>query len=173
MTSPNNDIHIHPEALPLPVTELPLCPTVHTTAAACAEGGPEGQAPLLRVEGLTKHFEVKGSGGWGGGRALLRAVDGVSFTIQPGQTLGLVGESGCGKTTTGRVILRLLEPTAGHVYWGEEEQDLMALPQRHLFPWPSTHADDFSGPLQLAQSTHDHRGDGGRGPDDPWPLRRT
>jgi oligopeptide/dipeptide ABC transporter ATP-binding protein len=70
--------------------------------------------PLLQVEGLTKHFPVK--------KGLLqrtvgqvRAVDGVSFDIARGETLALVGESGCGKTTTGRVILHLLEPTAGEV----------------------------------------------------------
>lgn len=60
--------------------------------------------PLLRVEGLTKHFSTK--------KGLLHAVDNVSFTIDKGRTLGMVGESGCGKSTTGRAILRLIEPTA-------------------------------------------------------------
>lgn len=63
--------------------------------------------PLLRVEGLTKHFSTK--------KGLLHAVDNVSFTIDKGRTLGMVGESGCGKFTTGRAILRLIEPTAGNV----------------------------------------------------------
>lgn len=63
--------------------------------------------PLLRVEGLTKHFSTK--------KGLLHAVDNVSFTIDKGRTLGMVGESGCGKSTTGRAILRLIEPTAGNV----------------------------------------------------------
>jgi len=62
---------------------------------------------LLRVEGLTKHFSTK--------RGTLHAVDNVSFTIDKGRTLGMVGESGCGKSTTGRAILRLIEPTAGKV----------------------------------------------------------
>lgn len=63
--------------------------------------------PLLRVEGLTKHFSTK--------KGLLHAVDNVSFTIDKGRTLGMVGESGCGKSTTGRAILRLIEPTARNV----------------------------------------------------------
>ena len=63
--------------------------------------------PLLAVEGLTKHFSTR--------RATLKAVDGVSFTLEEGRSLGLVGESGCGKSTTARLILRLLEPTAGSV----------------------------------------------------------
>ncbi len=74
----------------------------------------EGTAPLLTVENLQVHFPVR--------RGLLarvvdhiKAVDGISFNVYRGQTLGLVGESGCGKTTTGRAILRLIEPTGGRV----------------------------------------------------------
>jgi peptide/nickel transport system ATP-binding protein len=63
---------------------------------------------LLRVEGLTKHFPVRG-------RGLVRAVDGIDFEVAPGETLGLVGESGCGKTTAGRMLVRLLEPTSGRI----------------------------------------------------------
>ncbi|MCI0335806.1 MAG: ABC transporter ATP-binding protein [Planctomycetes bacterium] len=77
----------------------------------------EGTQPLLAVENLQVHFPVR--------RGLFqrtvdytRAVDGISFNVYRGQTLGLVGESGCGKTTTGRAILRLIEPTAGRVVYG-------------------------------------------------------
>ena len=72
--------------------------------------------PLLRVENLIKHFPL-------GGRLfshepeVVHAVDGVSFDIAQGETLGLVGESGCGKSTTGRTILRLIEPTSGDVWF--------------------------------------------------------
>jgi oligopeptide transport system ATP-binding protein len=70
--------------------------------------------PLVQVQDLTKHFASK-SGLGGGSGNVVKAVDGVSFSINPGEVLGLVGESGSGKSTTGRLILRLLEPTSGKV----------------------------------------------------------
>ena len=70
--------------------------------------------PVLEVSGLTKHFEIRG-GLLSRVRAHVHAVDGVSFQIAEGETLGLVGESGCGKTTVARVILRLLNPTSGKI----------------------------------------------------------
>ena len=80
---------------------------------------PPGEAsseprPLLSVRELTKHFPIR-RGVFGRTRDLVRAVDGVSFEVFPGETLGLVGESGCGKTTTGRAVLRLIEPTDGEI----------------------------------------------------------
>ena len=72
--------------------------------------------PLLEVKDLKKYFPVKRGIGE---RVALRAVDGVSFEIRRGETLGLVGESGCGKSTLARLILRLVEPTAGEVYFGK------------------------------------------------------
>jgi oligopeptide transport system ATP-binding protein len=85
--------------------------------------------PILRVENLVKHFEV-GGGLFGGRPAVVKAVDGVSFEIGRGETLGLVGESGCGKTTTGRCILRLEPPTGGRVIF--EGRDLSTLSAAEL-----------------------------------------
>ena len=81
--------------------------------------------PLLSVADLKKHFPIK-SGLFGREKGTVKAVDGVSFDVSQGETLGLVGESGCGKTTTGRLILRLLEPTSGSVRF--EGRDVLGLP---------------------------------------------
>ena len=64
---------------------------------------------LLRVNELAKHFASRV------GKGVLRALDGVSFTVKRGETLGIVGESGCGKSTLARTVLRLVEPTAGRI----------------------------------------------------------
>ena len=80
--------------------------------------------PLLRVKDLTMNFKV-GAGGFFGEGAVVHAVDGVSFDIAAGETLGLVGESGSGKSTTGRCILRLIEPSAGEIWF--EGHDVTAL----------------------------------------------
>jgi peptide/nickel transport system ATP-binding protein len=88
-----------------------------TQPAAAAKRRTLGGEAILAVEGLKKHFSIRVSGRsvFSSHMGAIRAVDGVSFSIAPGETLGLVGESGCGKTTVGRVILRLEEPSAGSI----------------------------------------------------------
>jgi len=86
-------------------------------------------APLLEVDGLTKHFAVR-RGLLGRSTQLVRAVDAISFTVEAGRTLGLVGESGCGKTTTSRVILGLERPTSGAIRF--DGRDVLALDREGL-----------------------------------------
>ncbi|MEW6262471.1 MAG: dipeptide ABC transporter ATP-binding protein [Thermodesulfobacteriota bacterium] len=104
------------------------------TAAILNDPGPAASRPpgahrLLEVKGLVKHFAVRKS-------LLLRsrgrvhAVDGLSFTLEENETLGLVGESGCGKSTAGFSILRIIEPTAGEVWF--EGRDLLALDREQM-----------------------------------------
>ena len=82
--------------------------------------------PLLRAQDLVKHFPVEGSD------LVLRAVDGVTFDINQGETLGLVGESGCGKSTVGRCLLRLYEPTSGKIFF--ENKDVTHASNREMRP---------------------------------------
>src|SRR5437867_4004076 len=90
---------------------------------------------ILEVQDLVKHFPVKLPGIarllWGGNLAV-HAVDGVSFSLRPGEIFGLVGESGCGKTTVGRTVLRLLEPTSGSIRF--EGMDITHLKEKELRP---------------------------------------
>jgi oligopeptide transport system ATP-binding protein len=93
-------------------------------------GRAERVTPLLRVERLTKVYE--GRSGLFARKHLVRAVDDVSLYVRPGETLGLVGESGCGKTTLGRTILRLIEPTVGRIVFDGTE--VTHITQRELRP---------------------------------------
>ena len=91
----------------------------------------EAVEPLVRVVDLKKQFAVR-RGVWGKVTGAVRAVDGVSLEIQEAETLGVVGESGCGKTTLGRLILNLLDATSGEVYF--RNHDLRRLARAHMRP---------------------------------------
>src|SRR5688500_19037719 len=93
--------------------------------------------PLLSVRGLSKHFPIYAPGLRRKVTGLLKAVEEVSFELAPGESLGLVGESGCGKTTTARCILRAIQPTAGEVLFRLPDRrtvDLARLADRELKP---------------------------------------
>ncbi len=113
---------------------------------------------LLSVRGLKKHFPIL-SGVLRRQVGSVYAVDGVSFDVRPGETLGLVGESGCGKSTTARLILRLIEPTAGEVML--DGTDIRALTRQRAQERAQRHADHLPGSVRVARSAHAgqrHRG---------------
>jgi peptide/nickel transport system ATP-binding protein len=105
-----------------------LQPTTESQASS-----PSGADPLLRVAGLTVHYPAGRAGFWGSEKLFLHAVEGVSFDIARGETLGLVGESGCGKSTTGRAILRKIPLTAGSIEFdGQDITSVTGEPLRRL-----------------------------------------
>jgi len=111
------------------VTPVRLAAAGADAAERTAGAGRAGAGPLLEVRNLLKHFPIR-KGLLSRTVGAVRAVDGVSFSIGAGEVLGLVGESGCGKTTTGRCILRLVEPTSGSVKF--EGREVTALGSREL-----------------------------------------
>ena len=107
---------------------------------------------LLEVIDLKKHFPVKSSGIIRRTVAHVQAVDGVSFAVPRGGSLGLVGESGCGKSTTGRLITRLYDPTAGRMIF--EGQDIAALSRRQMLPLRSEIQMIFQDPYSSLNPRH-------------------
>ena len=91
---------------------------------------PKENEKLLEVNGLKMHFPISEGFLFEKNLSVVKAVDGISFSIKKGETLGLVGESGCGKTTTGRCILQLEKPTEGQILY--EKQDLTRMVAKDL-----------------------------------------
>jgi oligopeptide/dipeptide ABC transporter ATP-binding protein len=96
-------------------------PTRSDSASTPLSPAADDSDALLRVNNLTKHFPIKQGILFQRQIGAVKAVDGVSFAVRAGETLGLVGESGCGKSTTGRVVTKLLDPTAGEIYFGGQD----------------------------------------------------
>ncbi len=121
---------------------VPIREIKHTTGHLLAPkedavAGGQDDAPLLSVKNLSKSFTVRQEGLLGGGTTRIRAVQDVSFDIARGETLGLVGESGCGKTTVSKMIMRAVNPDGGQILFrdGGNVIDLTSLSQRELIPY--------------------------------------
>ena len=108
--------------------------------------------PLLKIEGLKKHFATTTGGAFSKAKGTVKAVDGIDLEIYPGQTIGLVGESGCGKTTAGRTILKLYEPTDGKIIF--EGQDITHLKPREMKPLRSQMQMIFQDPFASLNPRH-------------------
>ena len=108
--------------------------------------------PVLKVEGLQKHFATTTGGAFSKVKGTVKAVDGVDLEIYPGQTVGLVGESGCGKTTAGRTILKLYEPTGGKIYF--EGQDITSFTPKQMKPLRSKMQMIFQDPFASLNPRH-------------------
>ena len=125
--------------------------TNQTSAVSTPASTPRSE-PLLSVRGVSKYFPGGSSGLLGRRGKPIKAVDGVSFSVEQGQTLGLVGESGCGKSTTGRVISKLLEPTAGEIRFNG--RDIAGLKPREMKAYRSEIQMIFQDPFSSLNPRH-------------------
>ena len=125
---------------------------VSTTSGSKPTGSVSSGEALLSVRGVSKYFPGGSSGLLGRRGKPIKAVDGVSFSVDRGQTLGLVGESGCGKSTTGRVISKLLEPTAGEIRFNG--RDIAGLKPREMKAYRSEIQMIFQDPFSSLNPRH-------------------
>ena len=107
---------------------------------------------ILELKNLTKYFPIKGHGIFSGTKGLVKAVDGVSLTVKRGETVGLVGESGCGKTTVGRTVMKLYEPTSGQIIFDGE--DITNINRKEMKPVRSKMQMIFQDPFSSLNPRH-------------------
>jgi peptide/nickel transport system ATP-binding protein len=107
---------------------------------------------ILELKDLTKYFPIKGQGIFSGTKGLVKAVDGVSLTVKRGETVGLVGESGCGKTTVGRTVMKLYEPTSGQIIFDGE--DITNINRKDMKPVRSKMQMIFQDPFSSLNPRH-------------------
>ena len=117
---------------------------------------PHDKANIVEVDELKVHFPIRG-GVFRSEKGAVKAVDGVTFEVRRGETLGLVGESGCGKSTIGRAMIRLRIPTEGSVRF--DGQDLVAPVDQGAAPDAPPDADHLPGSVRVARSADDRVGD--------------
>ena len=138
--------------------------TEAATSAHPAPAAGNGGDALLEIRDLVKHFPIR-QGLLQRQVGAVRAVDGVTFDVLRGETLGIVGESGCGKSTTARLVLRLMEPTSGSIkFEGEEIAGIKGAAAEGPAP---QHADDLPGSVLVAEPAQDGRHDHLRAVRDP------
>ena len=125
---------------------------------------------LVEVRDLVKHFPITRGIIFQRQVGAVHAVDGVSFDVMRGETLGIVGETGCGKSTTARLMMRLLEPTSGTIRF--DGRGHLAPSQARAEAAAPRDADDLPGPVLVAQPAQDGRRDHRRAVRDPRPGER-
>ena len=114
----------------------------------------------MQTEELKVHFPITEGLIFERQVGAVRAVDGVSLDVKRGETLGLVGESGCGKSTFARAVIRLVDPTGGRIVF--DGVDVTTLKGDDAAPHATPDADDLPGPVRVAEPAHDDRLDAGR-----------